>query len=204
MNLERWHRLLADWGTPEDDEVFRKLVAAYSEPHRHYHTSHHIADCLAQLDAASAIVNERKEVEIALWFHDAIYEPTSSENERRSADWAAAFLSAIGAEPDQRDRVHAYIMATKHTASSHSGDAAVVADVDLSILGRNRSEFALYEEAIRKEYFWVPQPLYRRKRAEILHSFLDRSSVFDTDLFRNRYEQQARENLKWAIQSLRG
>lgn len=203
MVIGRWHRLMEQWGTTGHDDVYLELLSAYSEPHRHYHTANHIADCLAQFDTAASMARVPKEVEMALWFHDAVYKPTSSTNELKSADWATAFLSAIGATPEQCSRVHEYIMATTHATGAHPNDAAVVVDIDLSILGRERPEFEIYEEAIRREYSWVPGPLYRRKRVEILQSFLDRPSVFGTEFFRSRYEQRARENLQWALQSLR-
>ena len=75
-------------------------------------------------------------------------------------------------------------------------------DVDLSILGRERKEFERYERGIREEYRWVPAPMYRRKRLEILHSFLNRPAIYATEHFRDRYEIRARENLEWAIQGL--
>jgi predicted metal-dependent HD superfamily phosphohydrolase len=44
--------------------------------------------------------------------------------------------------------------------------------------------------------------MYRRKRLEILHSFLNRPAIYATEHFRDRYEIRARENLEWAIQGL--
>ena len=194
---------MKQWRATANDDVYSKLLSAYSEPHRHYHTVQHVDDCLAQFDEAPSIAKAPEEVEVALWFHDAIYQPTSSKNELRSAEWAASFLRSIGAATDQSDRVHRYILATKHGTDSHSGDAALVVDIDLSILGRERDAFEIYEQAIRDEYNWVPGPIYRRRRIEMLQSFLDRSAIFETEQFRRRYENQARENLEWAIQRLR-
>jgi predicted metal-dependent HD superfamily phosphohydrolase len=191
------------WRSPPNDDVYSKLLAAYSESHRHYHTAHHIDDCLARFDEASSIASMPKEVEIALWFHDAIYRPISSTNELRSADWAVSFLQSIGATDDECDRVHRYVLVTKHAAESVAGDAALVVDIDLSILGRGPDLYDDFERAIREEYKWVPGRIYRRKRIEILRSILDRSAVYETEHFRTRYERQARENLHRAIHSLR-
>ena len=198
MDSARWHQLMTQWGAPESDDVYSKLVEAYSEPHRRYHTVEHLDDCLARLDQAASIAKAAEEVELALWFHDAVYQLASSNNELRSAEWAASFLRSVGAAGDRSDRVYEYILATRHDADSLSGDAALVVDIDLSILGRDHDEFEAYERAIREEYRWVPGPIYRRKRIEILQSFLDRPAVFGTEFFRERYESQARENLQWA------
>jgi predicted metal-dependent HD superfamily phosphohydrolase len=194
---------MSQWGAAPHNDVYAKLLVAYSEPHRRYHVVDHIDDCLAQLDAASPPASVPEEVELALWFHDAIYEPTSSKNEIRSADWATTFLRSAGAPDDKSARVSSYILATRHSAEPLSGDAALVVDVDLSILGRDREAFANYEQAIREEYRWVPKAIYRRKRVEILQSFLERPAIYLTDHFHALFERQARENLAWSIDQLR-
>jgi predicted metal-dependent HD superfamily phosphohydrolase len=183
--------------------VYSELLSAYSEPHRHYHTVQHIDDCLAQFDEAAFLTHAPEEVELALWFHDAIYKPTSWANERKSADWATSFLESVGVGQDRRDRVRQHIMATQHLAESPSDDAAVVVDIDLSILGRDADTYDRYEQAIREEYRWVPGPIYRRKRIEVLEPFLGRQAIYGSEYFRSRYEQAARQNLKRAVERLR-
>lgn len=203
MTKERWHRLMSQWGAPGSDDTYFRLLAIYSEPHRRYHTAEHIDDCLAQLDDALPIAEAPEEVELALWFHDAIYDATSSKNEARSAQWASEFLKSADVSEERSSRVAAYILATRHSAEPLAGDAALVVDIDLSILGREMPEFETYEKAIREEYKWVPMLIYRRKRIEILQSFLDRPAIYQTRYFGKRFEQRARENLQWAIQQLR-
>lgn len=202
MTPARWHQLMSQWRAPESDAEFRKLRSAYSEPHRHYHTNRHIDDCLAQLDEVSHLAHAPEEIEAALWFHDAIYKPTSSTNELDSADWASQFLTSVGGSDQKCARVHRHIMATRHTGESLSGDMAIVVDIDVSVLGRNPDVYDQYEKAIRKEYRWVPGPIFRRKRIEVLESFLKRQVLYDTEYFRSRYEEQARSNLRRAIMEL--
>lgn len=203
MDRDRWHQLMKRWSAPQHDDVYSQLESVYAEPHRHYHTGQHIADCLDQFDIARDLATEPEEVELSLWFHDAIYRPTSSKNELRSAEWAQRFLDSVGADETKSRRVFDHIMATRHGAVSLSGDTAVVVDIDLSILGRETSEYDVYERAIREEYKWVPGPIYRRKRAEILESFLERTAIYETGHFRETYEERARENLRRAIEALR-
>ena len=89
MDRDRWNRLLTALGiVAGESECFDALLAAYSEKHRHYHTIKHIDHCLRELDGAKSLAHDPAEVELALWFHDAIYDPHSSKNEERSADWA--------------------------------------------------------------------------------------------------------------------
>ena len=203
MTPKRWQQLMDRWRAPESTPVLDELTSAYCEPHRHYHTGRHIDDCLSQLDQAAVPLRSPEEVELALWFHDAVYKTTSSTNELDSAEWAIRFLESIGAAAEQCARVHGHIMATSDTGERLSGDTAVVVDVDVSILGRDPAEYDIYEAAIRKEYRWVPGPLYRRKRIQILESFLSRKALYETEYFRERYEERARANLRRAIAQLR-
>ncbi len=203
MSPDRWRQLMGHWGASGDDAEFEKLVAAYSESHRHYHSTQHITSCLNQFDEVADQAQYPKEVEAALWYHDAIYKTRSSTNERDSAHWASRYLESIGASPDQCHRVHRHILATKHTGEPLTGDTAIVVDVDVSILGAEPATYSVYQEAIRKEYRWVPEFLYRRKRIEILQAFLGRATLYETESFRHRYEEQARENLRREIEELR-
>lgn len=204
MNLERWRELMRALRIGANEGTFAAIVAAYEEPHRRYHGAAHIEDCLDQLDRAPGIAERTEDVEAALWFHDVVYDVRSTTNELRSAERAAAFLRDAGAGPDVARRVYDLVLATKHGDAALVGDAAAVVDVDLSILGRDEATYDAFERAIREEYAWVPEPLYRDKRAEILASFLERARVYSTDVFRDRFEARARRNLERAIRALRG
>jgi predicted metal-dependent HD superfamily phosphohydrolase len=59
-----------------------------------------------------------------------------------------------------------------------------------------------YERQIRAEYAWVPQAVYAEKRAEILTGFLQREQIYLTAWARERYESQAKENLRVLIDSI--
>src|SRR5690349_8065412 len=83
---------------------YETLSRAYAEPQRHYHNQQHIAECLAELDGARHLAKEPACAELALWFHDAVYDPKSGENEERSAAMAKRCLSDAGL-PDLASRV---------------------------------------------------------------------------------------------------
>ena len=203
MNLDRWQSLMGRLGFAGHRDVYDDLLAAYSERHRCYHTGAHIADCLQRLDEAAGLAHSVDNVELALWFHDAVYAPRRQDNERRSADWAVAFLERAGAEDDRRARVRDHIVATEHaTTAPADPDSALVVDIDLAILGSPPEAYRVFETDIRREYRWVPAPLYRRKRREVLNGFLARPRIYATDHFRDRCEAPARDNLQAAIQAL--
>jgi predicted metal-dependent HD superfamily phosphohydrolase len=203
LSPERWRRLLADLSIAEDTDTWAALKAAYSERHRHYHTARHITHCLAELDLARFLAAEPAEVEMALWFHDAVYRPRASDNELQSAAWAERFLGSHAVDPERILRVREHIMATRHTAPADSADSQLVVDVDLAILGSDAQTYAQFESNVRKEYRWVPGPLFRTRRAQILQSFFDRHHIYHTTYFRDRCEAAARANLETAIRALR-
>lgn len=185
-------------------DTFEKLRAAYAERHRHYHTAEHVAHCLAELDAVRGLAHEPDEVELALWFHDAVYATRSKDNELRSAEWAARFLTDNAVDAGRVRRVHDLIMATTHGAAPSDSDAQLLTDIDLSILGADPETFGRFEKNVRREYWWVPRPLFRQKRAAILQSFLSRSSIYATAHFQQRLESAARRNLGEAVTTLSG
>ena len=202
MNFDRWTALMRAVDLPDSKATFEALDAAYREPHRHYHTTRHIADCLEKFDVLRGAAERPGAIELALWFHDAVYEPYRSGNEEKSAEWAAKFLRDAGACDALVARVRDLVLATRHDAIASDGDTAIMVDVDLSILGANRDRYDAFELKVRAEYRWVPRPLYRRERRKILESFLRRQRIFGTDEFFHRYESAARENLARAIGNL--
>lgn len=200
---DRWNALWQRLGAPEDPAgLYDEVMAAWEEPGRAYHGSGHLAACLQELDDHAG--EGREEVELAIWFHDAVYRPRRSDNEQESADWAREAVARAGLGEDLGRRVAALILATLHDALPSTDDARLLVDIDLAILGRPPEAFDRYEEAVRQEYRWVPFFLYRRKRREVLTSFLERPSIYSTPAFRERYETQARENLARSIARLGG
>jgi predicted metal-dependent HD superfamily phosphohydrolase len=191
-----WRGLRADG---EGDALRRALLARWAEPHRHYHALQHLEECLSAFEAVQALAEHPAEVEMALWFHDAVYDTRASDNEERSADWAREALRAHGVDAEAGERVHALVMATRHTALPDTPDARLLVDIDLSILGASDARFAQYERQIREEYSFVPGWLFRRKRRAILQTFLDRSAIFSSAHFAAALEARARRNLRQAL-----
>lgn len=48
---------------------------------------------------------------------------------------------------------------------------------------------------MRREYWWVPAPVFQRERARILRQLIDRPRAYDTEVFRDKYEVPARRNV---------
>jgi len=197
VSLDSWKRLWGELGaTVVNGGLMNQLVAAYSERQRHYHTLQHLRECLAHFEAASMLARRPAEVELALWFHDAVYDPQRHDNEERSADWARASVLAAGCPEDVTERVAALVLATKsHAAPADDPDAALLLDIDLAILAAAPTRFAEYERQIRAEYAHVPEEAFRARRAQVLQGFLARERIYLTDAFHDALEARARTNL---------
>lgn len=194
-----WQRL----GSEDDGvELFTQLLKAYRQPHRAYHTVAHIEACLHQLDVAQTQAERPDEIEVALWFHDAVYVPQASDNEAKSALWVAQVLHQSGVSATVIDRITTMSLATTHDRPPETHDCALLLDIDLSILGQPPESFAMYEQCIRREYDWIPAEDYRAGRVAVLERFLARSTIYYTPFFRARLEAQARWNLERSITAL--
>lgn len=201
---ERWNSLWRRGGLEGDPlRAFAALAARYAEPARHYHNAAHIAECLAWFAEAAARMRDAAAVEFALWFHDAVYDPRTGDNEERSAELAAETLRAANADPVLTASVSALILTTKTHTPAGQPDAPWLLDIDLAVLARPRATFVEYEAAIRAEYAWVPLETYCEKRAAILTRFLERPHLFLTPHFAPRFESVARANLAFSVAELR-
>lgn len=184
--------------------VRNELIARYSEPHRRYHTMVHIEDCLAQVAASTDIdENQRALMDAAIWFHDAIYDATRSDNEAESAKLAADRLAVEGAPQAFIDEVVRLILLTAgHSVQADDALGARLVSIDLSILGADPDRYDAYAAAIREEYAHVPEPLYRAGRAAILGRFLESEALFADPVWAARFEALARANLTREIAAL--
>ncbi|MFC5480427.1 N-methyl-D-aspartate receptor NMDAR2C subunit [Massilia suwonensis] len=195
---QRWIRDWTSLGLTGDLDLLDRLLTSYAEPQRHYHTLQHLAECLDLFGQVAHLARHPGEAALALWFHDAVYIPLAHDNEARSAAWAGEALYAAGADQEVIARTQALIMATAHH-QGEGGDARLVIDVDLAILGAEPTRFAEYEEQVRAEYATVPFELYRQKRGELLARFLERPAIYGTAELHARLEKRARMNLGRAI-----
>ncbi len=184
-----------------DDRLREELSELYRQPGRHYHGTVHIEALLALLDDHREEFSDPEAVEAAIWFHDAIYDSQRNDNETKSAALATQRLESR-TNPGRLARVVEMIEATTSHAPTTSGDAALFLDMDLAILGATPTAFDAYESAVRREYAWVGEDAWRNGRAAVLKTFLDRPSIFQTEIFKQRYEQQARANILRSLANL--
>jgi len=178
-----------------------RLEAAWSEPGRHYHDTRHLGECLALLQAWRSAAERPAEVALALWFHDAVYDPHARDSEARSAAWAGA---ALAEADDAARRVAALVLATRHddAPSDGAGDTALLQDIDLAVLGSPPDRFDAYDRDVRLEYGHLPDAAWRAGRAAVLRAFLGRPRLYRTAAAAAQLEAQARANLRRALDRL--
>ncbi|MCG8671719.1 MAG: N-methyl-D-aspartate receptor NMDAR2C subunit [Pseudomonadales bacterium] len=199
---KRWHSLF-----PKNTSIcnlgygFESIINHYQEPHRYYHNLNHISACLNHLDQFENL-DSPQDIELAIWFHDVIYDPLAKDNEEKSAEFAIMTLDNLKFDSVRTEKIAHLVILTKHPSAPTNHDEKALLDIDLSILGSEASLYSDYESWIRQEYKSVPNFLYRKGRRKVLQSFLDQPTIYFTDVFKNKYEEQARKNLHDAIQQL--
>lgn len=190
----------------EAPAVWTSLRQHYAEGHRHYHTLAHIGHCLMELDAAGSRIEERDAVELALWFHDVIYLPDRDDNEAASADF---FRCAAGPRMAEAlvDEVCEMILATLHVEQAYSGATAYMVDIDLSSFGLPWEAYLRDSDALRREQRGIPGVDFYQSKLRFLDSLSARPAIFQTEFYRQRHEQSARDNIarysamirEWAV-----
>lgn len=185
-------------------DIYREIEDAYRTPPRYYHNFHrHIAFCIRELNTVPEEIAENiNKVEFALYVHDGILDFARSDNEPRSVLFSNDLCAKMGLPTPFTERVGRHILATGHSDIPDDPDSRLVVDIDLVILGQDEATFKEYERAIRKEYGFVSEDAFRKGRAAVLRHFLERPSIFLTEYFGMRYEEQARKNLIDSIECL--
>lgn len=192
-----------------DEALKNELAGLYRAEDRHYHNLAHIEAMLGLASDFRSLVHDPEAVEAAIWFHDAVYDSRAKDNEAKSA--ALAERKLFGRTDAERlARIAAMINATAihqlppFENEKAASDAALFLDMDLAILGAEPGAFDAYEGAVRREYAWVEEPMWRAGRAAVLKSFLTRPQIFHTPEFRQRFEPRARQNLARSLKVLEG
>ncbi|GAC1312869.1 MAG: hypothetical protein NVSMB12_03710 [Acidimicrobiales bacterium] len=201
--------MLEPWGAPAE-QVARagdQLLACYREPHRRYHTPEHLGEVLAMLGDLVDLAREPAAVELAAWFHDAVYEPRAGPgvNEAASGEKAEAVLSALGVPATVTDDARRLIaMTATHGVEPDDIDAAVLSDADLWILAAPRARYVRYARDVRAEYGWLTDAAWVQGRSAVLAGFLDRPRLFATDRADAALAPGARANMTWELAALVG
>jgi predicted metal-dependent HD superfamily phosphohydrolase len=212
-----WSRFWGDWqsrrplrptGPLLESEVWGLLFEHYLSPGRFYHTLDHAVGMVRQVRELRGSVQlgttpepdlrtvDFDVLEMAVWFHDAVYEVGADDNERRSADLAAGAARAMGFSEPQIDQIRELILQSSHRDPATTFAARLLCDMDLILLGLPWEQFVAGMELIRRECAPMPRAAEQFEKAVMLRTLLERPSIYQTGMFRERFEERARANIR--------
>ncbi|EEH68694.1 MULTISPECIES: HD domain-containing protein [Acinetobacter] len=190
-----WFELHQYYHFSEPQKVFNKLIAAYSEKQRAYHTVQHLYECLVLFESIRPDLNDANAVELALWFHDVVYDPQAKDNELKSAELLEYYL-AQDLSVDIVQKIKRWIIATQKHEATDELDLQFLLDIDLAILAASPERFDEYEQQIQQEFAWVDPDIYSIKRKQVLAHFYQTEPLYQTEYFQQNFERKAKSNLK--------
>ena len=196
-----WQRCASPASDERASEIYRDLRARYMEPHREYHTPVHIAHCLKQFDLAREHMDQPDAVEMALWFHDVIYDAKANDNEQKSAVHFAKTCSD-SLVPEFQSTVEQLILVTIHKEHPVTNDEKFMVDIDLSSFGLPWDRFLKDSEGVRAEFPHLSDEEFYPAQKVFLDSLLARENFCFTEFFRARHERTARDNIKRYLKQL--
>jgi predicted metal-dependent HD superfamily phosphohydrolase len=201
----RWAALAG--ASPAAAEAGADLLRRWSEPHRHYHSTGHLAAVLTAIDELAADEDAAADldaVRFAAWFHDAVYDGKPGDDEAASARLAREVLTALDRPATLVDEVERLVLLTAgHDPAPGDTNGAVLCDADLAVLAGTPAQYAAYASAVRDDYAHVPDAAFAAGRAAVLDGLLDRPALFRTETGRSRWEEPARHNLRTELVLLR-
>lgn len=202
--LEAWAGLISrHTGDPGAVQVGSDLLAAWSQPHRRYHSVTHLRAVLDRVEELAGYADDADAVRLAAWYHDAVY-AGRPDDEELSAQRAEQELSRLGVAPALVDEVARLVrMTVSHDPAPGDHDGEVLSDADLAALAVPREDYARNSAAIHAEYAHIPDEVFRKGRMQVLLALLEGPGVFRTDAGRRQWESAARENLRAELATLR-
>ncbi len=212
INLDHLNeRLLSLLNMSLAKTTFTCLQSNYNDASRSYHTLQHVFDCLRHFETLKKRFNDPDVVELAIIFHDFIYDPLASNNEVESARYARLALRCTSKlSQSQIDRMCDLIKMTKAHAHDDSCDAKLFLDIDMSILGTKPKRYQEYVAQVRQEYVvsaQVPQLVFDQRRKAFLQKLLTNINnngrrLYYTDYFHGRLGLQAEKNIAAELRHL--
>jgi predicted metal-dependent HD superfamily phosphohydrolase len=203
--IQRWRELAAELGldAARSERVGDHLMAQYSNNDRHYHGMGHIVSMLEGFDAIEADFKEPLAAELAIFFHDVIYDPSRRDNEEQSAK---KMIGLLGGRVDHGllESAARSIEATRQHALTASHDANLLVDLDMAILGQPWPVYERYADGVMREYLPVyGEMAYRHgRRTLFLEPTIAHGAVFLTEAFQS-LNPQAIRNMQREIDILK-
>jgi predicted metal-dependent HD superfamily phosphohydrolase len=201
VGFESWAALAGD--SPTSRTEWSALVAAWSEPHRRYHDLAHLAAVLGIVGELAGAAADPDAVRLAAWYHDAVYDPTRSDNEEVSAARARAGLRGLVDDARIAEVERLVLLTAGHDAEPGDANGAVLCDADLAVLAGPPESYAAYASAVREEYGHLPDEVFAAGRAAVLEQLLALPTLFRLPAVAEQWTPRARANLAAELSLLR-
>jgi len=185
--------------------IYDQLCFEYSAWTRSYHNLSHIWSLLQFVELYAEELESKALFEMAIWFHDYIYDAQKKDNEAQSAYWAEELLHPY-LNKKQLHYIKELILSTigHKPRLKDNSDQTWFLDFDLAVLASDRTTYKAYADAIREEYkSWYSYFVYNFGRKKVMKKFLKRKQLYYSSTFKENYEAIARENVKWEIRGLK-
>ncbi|XP_066585302.1 uncharacterized protein [Prorops nasuta] len=201
-------------GLKEDvcEEWFNKLKNAYSEERRVYHNLDSLCEKLGHYYQIKDNLKNPQALLLALFFQNFEYDPKALDGENKNLEHFISFMDEadVSSESELREEACALLkVVSTHSTEAHKvggafggEDAHYFLDLDMAVLGSPPESYAEYREHIRGEYLFLSEPMYIALRLKVLQNFLQIPNIFATKEFRDKYEEQARQNIQAEVELL--
>jgi len=202
MLKQKFFNLIEKYSTNKlfNEECWLEIEASYSQQSRYYHNLKHLEAMFFELENSTLKVHNLDTLQFSIFYHDIVYNSLKSDNEHQSA---LLFYKRISNTTfPYLEECRTQIELTKAHLKSDDNNTNILMDLDLSILGKSSNEYQTYRENIRKEYHIFPNFLYGLGRKNVLKSLLSQDAIYKTEFFQQKYEAQARINLKRELSEL--
>jgi predicted metal-dependent HD superfamily phosphohydrolase len=202
--LSAWRELIdTHCPAPQATDIGAALIAAWSEPHRRYHTVEHLRSVLQHVDELATHADDPDAVRLAAWYHDTVYQG-AADDEERSARRAENELTALRLAPDLVAEVARLVRLTAtHDPQPGDRNGETLSDADLAILAAPTEQYQAYCAAVRAEYAHIPDDAFAAGRATLLATLLEAPALYRTPHAHQQWEPQARNNLRAELTQLR-
>ena len=142
-------------------------------------------------------------VELAIWFHDIIYNIPSIENELKSAELFLE-LTKGRINPDLGQSVYDMILITTHKTKPIRYDDKLLVDIDLSSFALPWEQFRQDSQHVREEFSNKTDQEFYSGHVKFLQSLLDKPRFFASEFFCTEFEVDARKNIEKLLKQLHG
>lgn len=206
------------------------LTGLYNSPGRYYHTLDHIQFCLARMEEAKmqpefiSITNRQWDaLEIAIWFHDVIYNPEAQMVKPGYSELESIeFMFALGIDftksshltgsHELQDFSYQLLQAEKcikatinHSKVPDDLLVALMVDIDLSSLALVWSQFQKNTNNVVKEYsLFRDRDMIAVGNAQFLQKMLSAEHLYHTNWGQEKFEEAARSNIKMRVEDILG